>query len=194
MCSTMRQPFKLFDSAQLRQVSTDQQNKRPVRPVRVPALHVRLVTAAEHRLGQVSAGAAKLVPCSTEIGRHGSQATATHARLRHDTLKGGHHTRSVVAHRRRSRGSPCKRLEACDLTNGRGADRPLDRAIVAGLVIEVPHEGPNRGRALFASERDKQIHKLRQALTSTTSQGRASQIYAELNVLLAERAATWRDQ
>ena len=73
---------------------------------------------------------------------------------------------------------------------GMGYQRPVSRAISAGLLIYVPGL-PGRPSKLFASERDRQIYRLREELLSCPGSARAQQIVAEIETLRGEQAATW---
>ena len=72
-----------------------------------------------------------------------------------------------------------------------GSHKPLNRAIIAGLVI-VEHEWSNRCH-LFATPRDSAMwHLRRELLTPGTPADRIAEIRIELARLDAERANTWR--
>jgi len=74
---------------------------------------------------------------------------------------------------------------------GMGYQRPVNRAINAGLLIYVPGL-PGRPSKLFASERDRQIFELREELLhGSPDPDRAGQIVAEIETLRGEQAASW---
>lgn len=72
-----------------------------------------------------------------------------------------------------------------------GSHKPLNRAIIAGLVV-VEHVWSNRC-ALFHTERDRQRWHLRaELLAPGTTAERIEEIRADIERLDAERANTWR--
>ena len=72
-----------------------------------------------------------------------------------------------------------------------GSNKPLNRAILAGLVI-VEHEWSNRCH-LFANQRDRERWHLRAELLAPGAPAeRVAEIRAEIERLDAERANTWR--
>jgi hypothetical protein len=70
------------------------------------------------------------------------------------------------------------------------ANRPMGRAIQAGLVI-IEHDGPQLTR-LFANDRDRRRFHLRQELlTPGLPVDRIEELKAEIHQLDHERAQTW---